>query len=285
MNVCSHSGSGMSVSKDVNSLPECPVDLPHSTSTVIHDVSVDDLGADLTELLNIQGDQDSVSGSILNCGKNGVEKDNIVEKPSQSKLTTVTSEKGLSKSATFPCSNVTSSVASVDGQNEDDMVSEVLPHGHVKANPAYPRSISLPTPLKLVSAMKGTREKLGTPPPKKLTVTWAPDVYDPTPTAVSHVVSNKPQRHRNESRKNAKNKQKGSGKASRKGKDKKQVRKYGGSSNRCFKSLDDDDRAVDCDEPRVGLMDFNVGSPDPYCGSSFLKTSVTKLHFSVAEAT
>lgn len=142
------------------------------------------------------------------------------------------------------------------------------------------------TPLKLVSALKGSREKHGVPL-KKLTVTWAPDVYDPTPTAVSHVVTNKSQRHRNDSKRNSKNKQKGTGKPSRgsRGKDKKQGRKYGGSSNRCFKSLDDNERIVDQVQHQADIVDYNIGNPDPYCGTSFLKNSVSKLHFSVAEAT
>jgi len=147
----------------------------------------------------------------------------------------------------------------------------------------YPCSSSLPNPLKLVPALKGSREKHGVLLEKR-TVTWAPDVYDPTPTAVSHVVTNKSPRHRNDSRKskkNSKNKQKSAGKSSMgsRGKDKKQTRKYGGGSSRCFKPMDDQV------EHHADLVDFDIGSPDPYCGTSFLKNNVTKLHFSVAEAT
>ncbi|KAK2647332.1 hypothetical protein Ddye_014821 [Dipteronia dyeriana] len=56
------------------------------------------------------------------------------------------------------------------------------------------RSIYLPTLLKLVSAMKGSCEKLGAAS-WKLTVKWVPDLYDPPPTIVSHTVnrSNKQQ--------------------------------------------------------------------------------------------
>lgn len=156
-------------------------------------------------------------------------------------------------------------------------------------------------PAKPVSAMKGSREKQGTPH-KKLSVTWAPDVYDPLPTAVSHIVttskSGQRHHHHRSSKKNAaRSKQKGSSsKASRgnssRGKDKKQAhhRAYsgGGTSSRCWKFLDEEE------EDRVGgdiceqvqAVDFDVGSPDPsYCGSSFLKKTVTELHFSVAEAT
>nr|GMD50276.1 uncharacterized protein LOC109160550 [Ipomoea batatas] len=122
------------------------------------------------------------------------------------------------------------------------------------------------TPLKFISAMKGSREKLGAPP-KKLSVKWAPDVYDPIPTSVSHVPKNKP-RYRSDGKKKGKNKQKNSAKSSsrgNKGKDKKQVRKHGSSSN--------------------SKRDFPSLPPVAFCGSSFLKKSVPKLHFAVAEAT
>lgn len=150
--------------------------------------------------------------------------------------------------------------------------------------------------------MKGSREKQGTPH-KKLSVTWASDVYDPLPTAVSHVVttSKGSQRHhhhhhRSSKKNTARSKQKGSSsKASRgsssRGKDKKlHHRAYsgGGTSSRCWKSLDedDDDRVGGDIYEEVQAVDFDVGSPDPsYCGSSFLKKTVTTLHFSVAEAT
>ncbi|XP_074567787.1 uncharacterized protein LOC141824402 [Curcuma longa] len=45
-----------------------------------------------------------------------------------------------------------------------------------------------PCTTKLISAMKGTREQLGMQPNKKLSVKWAPDVYDPPVTSESHTV-------------------------------------------------------------------------------------------------
>lgn len=60
-------------------------------------------------------------------------------------------------------------------------------------NPPYNRSMSLPVPLK--SALKGGREKYGMPQ-KKLTVTWAHDVYDPPVTLVSHSVKGGHSHHR-----------------------------------------------------------------------------------------
>lgn len=134
-------------------------------------------------------------------------------------------------------------------------------------------------PMKVVPAIKGSREKQGIPP-KKLSVTWAPDVYDPIPTSASHVPSNK---NRSNGKKSGKYKHKGSsGKSSRGskgGKDKKQVRKNGGGSTK-LKPFHED-----CGVGFGEGQDFDVGSPDPFCGSSFLKNSVTKMHFPVGEAT
>ncbi|GJS64941.1 hypothetical protein Tco_0679505 [Tanacetum coccineum] len=75
--------------------------------------------------------------------------------------------------------------------------------------------------LKPIFSMKGSREKRGAAPAVKLTVKWAPYVYDPIPTSVSHVgINNRSSRH---SKKNSRNKQKSRKKSSRgsKGKDKK----------------------------------------------------------------
>ncbi|KAG6386346.1 hypothetical protein SASPL_155244 [Salvia splendens] len=143
-----------------------------------------------------------------------------------------------------------------------------------------PDSTSSATLSKLASAMKGSREKQGIPP-KKLSVTWAPDVYDPIPTSVSHVPSSRNQYIRSYSKKYGKNKQRGGGKSSRgtkgKDKDKKQARKNGGTTK--VKSV------ASFSEPEAGIAGFNVISTDAFCGSSFLKESVQNLHFPVPEAT
>ncbi|GKD19215.1 hypothetical protein Tco_1208373 [Tanacetum coccineum] len=92
--------------------------------------------------------------------------------------------------------------------------------------------------LKPVFSMKGSREKRGAAPAVKLTVKWAPYVYDPIPTSVSHVgINNRSSRH---SKKNSRNKQKSGKKSSRgsKGKDKKHEPK-----------------------PKPGGIDLHVGNP------------------------
>ncbi|WCJ28263.1 hypothetical protein M5689_009966 [Euphorbia peplus] len=134
--------------------------------------------------------------------------------------------------------------------------------------------------VQLVSAMKGTREKLeGTP--RQFTVKWAADVYDPVPNSVSHAVKTKQKKSRkdkdkdkdnNNYKKNGKKGQKGYAKGAG-SKDKKQHRKSGGRSEKSYRSCDGLDSS---DE-------FDVGSPE-YCGSSFLKKAPSNFHYSVAEA-
>lgn len=288
MDVCSH--STLLVSEDISSFGELCVDALNSPRRVVVDSSIDDIRNSLTEILSIQDDKEIVSSSILPSVSIEDAKRDINSKPHQS----ISLEKYLSKSTTFPSlsRNMSSSAVPLVGKHKGepqdekvDITTGISPQNEnaESVNSSYPRSISLPTTLKLVSAMKGSREKHGVPP-KKLSVKWAPDVYDPIPTAVSHVVSNKPQRH---NKKNSKNKQKAGGKNSRgsKSKDKKQARKHGGSSSRGFKMMDYDENVVVFAESQSSVLDINVGSPDPHCGSSFLKKSVTSLHFSVAEAT
>ncbi|KAM7526306.1 hypothetical protein LguiA_016208 [Lonicera macranthoides] len=303
MDICSSMGT--TVSEDVNSFLELS---PQCTSQVKGE-TVNDLRTGLIEYLNIQDDRKLVSGFISPNSNNGIKKEYIREEPQRNRVITL-SDKCLTRSVTFPRRiMIASSAASIDGENEreteDDVIAEVLAEqGATPVNPHHSYSKSLPAPSKPVSAMKGSREKQGTPH-KKLSVTWAPDVYDPLPTAVSHVVttSKGSQRHhhhhhhRSSKKNTARSKQKGSSsKASRgssnRGKDKKlHHRAYGGggTSSRCWKSLDeddDDDRVSDDIYEQVQAVDFDVGRPDPsYCGSSFLKKTVTTLHFSVAEAT
>ncbi|XP_059647003.1 uncharacterized protein LOC132293504 [Cornus florida] len=261
---------------------------------VTGDLSLNDLGEGLTEFLHNQDDQKLASNSILSSPSYKIDilkvkKEDICEESCNAKSTIITSDKCLCKCTTFPCSGEMMSFAESTDRKDEDELDEVTAAmlketDNESAKPGDWRPISLPTPLKPVSAMKGSREKHGIPS-KKLTVTWAPDVYDPPPTSVSHVPSSKKQRQRTDSKKCVKNRQKVGGKSKR-GKDKKHVRKYSGSSsNKGFKTSDDDVRLIKYNEPCVELLDFDVGSRDSYCGSSFLKESVTKMHLSVAEAT
>lgn len=195
-------------------------------------------------------------------------------------------QKSLCKYATFPPTVKISPSANVNEQDEDAELKTALER--MFSDDPVPshcsRSLSLPTPLKLVSAMKGSRERQGASP-RKLSVKWAPDVYDPPPTIVSHTVNRSKKQHKSREDRNYKQKK---GKKGRKGnsshsgsKDKKQFRKIGGSSSdKCYKLMDARDGVVQLPD---GLNDFEVAGPDS-CGSSFLKESLGKVHYSVAEA-
>jgi len=131
--------------------------------------------------------------------------------------------------------------------------------------------------------MKGSREKNGGSQ-VKLKVKWAPDVYDPIPTLLSHTVrSHKKQqksRKKKPEKKNGKKGQKGNSSRGGNSKDK-QFRKLSGASGLCYKSMDS------CDKVLVASTELNaldVLSHDSNCGTSFLKKSVTEVHYSVAEA-
>ncbi|KAM3340259.1 putative protein isoform X1 [Capsicum galapagoense] len=268
------------VSENVGALCMSSKETPNCDFGNIEGLSVYDLGYHFTDYLNIQDAEDSNGKRNVETVKEDVSKDSHGSDPGAA------SAKRLMKCATFPCSGISVPPAEFGRKvQEDDMNAEVITHGADAKSPdlPYSRSISLPTPLKLVSAIKGSREKQGSLP-RKLTVTWAPDVYDPIPTSVSHFPS-KGQSHKSGKKKNGKNKQKNNGKSSRgsKGRDKKQARKHGGSSQISYHPLDDSNSASSS-EVQSSVVEFDVGSQDPFCGSSFLKNSITKLHFPVAEA-
>ncbi|XP_058737928.1 uncharacterized protein LOC131610077 [Vicia villosa] len=188
-----------------------------------------------------------------------------VIKPNKAKLNTVC----LKKSATFPipCEEEAASVTESSSEHF--------------AHQTYSRSISLPAPSELKSAMKGSRDKNGEGH-VKLTVKWAADVYDPIPSLVSHTVKNKKQpksRKKKNEKKNMKKGNKGNSARGGNGKDKKQSRNVGEQSDQCYQSSDS--QVID------GSSDFDthdVCSQDSNCGASFLKKSVTEMHYSVAEA-
>ncbi|KAK6140274.1 hypothetical protein DH2020_025970 [Rehmannia glutinosa] len=222
------------------------------------DLSMTDLKTCLTEFLSIEDTGISTSGFILSPGKNdtvNVVRENECKDLEKSTSGYSASKKCFSKCATFPpLREPKSSGALFMGEkekHEKDITAEVSEgNGSNKhSSQCYSRSISLPVPLKLVSALKGSREKQGTPP-KKLSVTWAPDVYDPIPTSVSHVPSSKNQRYYG--KKSRKYKQKGGSKSLRgsRGKDTKQGRKSGGSNK--LKPFHE--------ENGVGLVDPHVGT-------------------------
>ncbi|KAF8395087.1 hypothetical protein HHK36_019027 [Tetracentron sinense] len=258
------------------------------TST-IRDSSLVELGNALNEVLHNQDIREPGSSCIPSLDRHELchqEKDKKCGelKMLQDNSSVATSQKSLCKCATFPSSGK----KFPPSMNEKNKVPGTTLHGQFateSVSPACTRSISLPTPLKLVSAIKGSREKQGMPL-KKLTVKWAPDVYDPPVTTVSHTVKSHNQQRSRTNKKNGKHKQKG--KSSRGSSSyKKQYRKSVGSSDMHSKLPATSDRSHlgGYSQSEVELVDFAVTNQDSNCGSSFLRTSLAKVHISVAEAT
>jgi len=143
-------------------------------------------------------------------------------------------------------------------------------------------SASVPMPRKLISAMKGSREKEGLPL-KKLSVSWAPDVYDPPPTSVSHYPKKKSQHVYSKSyKRHGKGKQKSknvrSGGSSPK--EKKYYRKTNVKYDRSLESYSNGD-GFDNYKSSMELLDYNdpgIGSPDANCGSKFLGQASGATH-------
>ncbi|XP_041026764.1 uncharacterized protein LOC121266963 [Juglans microcarpa x Juglans regia] len=213
------------------------------------------LGDALDKSLNIQDAQETDSASDGHEGEEDLcEKDQICQ---------AASPKRLNKCVTFPSSNMMLPASSSDEETErksHDLFSEE------SKDQAYSRSISLPTPLKLVSALKGSRGKEGVLQ-EKLTVKWAPDVYDPTPTSVSHSVKSKSlqkSKNKKNEKRNGKKGQKGNCSQGGGRKDKKQTRKSSKVPDK--------------------FGNFEVGSSNSYCGSSFRQKSHSEVHYSVGEA-
>lgn len=194
-----------------------------------------------------------------------------------------TSSRCLQKCATFP-------VAVGPEEKAPDIYSEKSSHT---------RSMSFPSPLKLVSAMKGSRASLGAPP-RKLSVSWAPDVYDPLPTSLSHLPKKKSQQQLKSNKKHGKGKQKG--KNVRGGgsvpKDKKHHhhRKIAGKSDcdRCLDSYANTDRVMSSNNYKssVESLDFrsvdegdDIRGCESNCGSSYLGKAGGSVHYAYAEAT
>ncbi|XP_052626815.1 uncharacterized protein LOC111914920 isoform X3 [Lactuca sativa] len=242
----------VSTSVDVNNCHGLYIYTPESTQNL----SVDKLGNNVTQFLNVQDDKDGVPGC----------------KPPHGKY-----EKYFSNPTTFICS--IESTLSPGASVEAITVNEPTPCDNLKSvHPTCSHPPSLPTAWKPVSAMKGSREKRGVTPPQKLTVKWAPDVYDPVPTSVSHTVTNRNNRPQRQTKKNTESKQKNGNKSSRgsgsKYKDKKQGRKRGGDSSTAgFKPPEQEEEVMgdgDYGLPPPATMEFHVGNPDQFCGTSFL---------------
>ncbi|KAM0948249.1 hypothetical protein DsansV1_C07g0076301 [Dioscorea sansibarensis] len=96
----------------------------------------------------------------------------------------------LNNSATFPTSNkVQSYPEPIKGEDGSPGNLCDLPNSSFCVSHVYGRSMSLTPSFKLVSAMKGGCERSGISQAVKLHVKWAPEVYDPPITSMSHSVN------------------------------------------------------------------------------------------------
>lgn len=186
-------------------------------------------------------------------------------------------KKDLQKCATFPSS-------AVEAEQEDPCCD--ADDGPKDAH-TYQRSVSLPPTVKLIPAIKGSRQKNGIPlPAEDRHIKWAADVYDPPVSSVSHSVNNSYQR-RPKPRKKDKSKQK----EKRKARNKKKTNNA--SQNQAVlqaPGLEDLGTSIGREAPddpgkhETEMLDYGISSQEAKCGSSFLLETVAKMHFSTAEA-
>lgn len=247
-----------------------------------------ELGNALNAILHVKDAQIHLSGCISPPARDESRSSEI--NTNQPELLITTSRKSLSKSPGICSQNATSVVCFDDtkdevydntSQHQKDQNSENLPLKH-------PPPLSVPK--KLVSALKGTREKAGTPP-KKLSVTWASDVYDPPVTSVSHSLKNHSQQRSRSKKHNKRQKGKSSqGSSSSSGK---RYHKHHGKSDHHHHHSKPSSSPPSPGTPIFGnykstleLLDFSVAGNDTKCGSSFLRSSLAEVHnIPVAEAT
>ncbi|XP_020173236.1 uncharacterized protein [Aegilops tauschii subsp. strangulata] len=186
-------------------------------------------------------------------------------------------KKDLQKCATFPSS------AAEAGQEDSCCDADDAP----KDAHTYQRSASLPPTVKLIPAIKGSRQKNGIPlPAEDRHIKWAADVYDPPVSSVSHSVNNSYQR-RPKPRKKDKTKQK----EKRKARNKKKT--SNAAQNQAVlqtPELEDLGTSIGREAPadpgklETEMLDYGISSQEAKCGSSFLLETAAKMHFSTAEA-
>ncbi|KAK7345665.1 hypothetical protein VNO77_16273 [Canavalia gladiata] len=232
----------------------------HSPVNGVHGDIISKLENNFSESLHIQDAEKSKhaseGGAIGNCD---VGEGNLCESFQQQE--TEIKMKCLKECSTLPFPDMMlPSISSVE--EADTSFSKQSPHQ------SYTCPVTFPPPPKLVSAMKGSREKQGRSQ-MKLTVKWAPDVYDPVPTILSHTVKSKKQQKSRIRKSEKRNGKKGYSKRGS-GKGKQNRNSWLHSRDEMF-------------ETSIELNDLDVNH-DSNCGTSFLKTSVTKVHWPIGEA-
>lgn len=169
------------------------------------------------------------------------------------------------------------------GKGDDGNSHVVSKYSESKEPFTYERSLSFPPMLRLISAMKGGREKSGeASPTENRRVKWAPDVYDPPVTSVSHSVKSHQQRPRSRKDKNKKKqkqKQKGRSRGNLNGK------KSGHDAIHNPPALQAPGSSPgELGELETEILDYGMSGQEAKCGSSFLHESAAQMRFSAAEA-
>ncbi|KAL3646647.1 hypothetical protein CASFOL_009191 [Castilleja foliolosa] len=175
-------------------------------------ISMSDIKICPTEFVSVEDIEMPTSGFGLFAGDSN--KCNVVREYEQGdsdnrKTVNPASEKPFSNTVTFLA--LAEPISFLDGFEGEEKVQKSFKTSEVNessesVNEGKLRLTSLPAlleekcdtilpgiPLKHISALKGSREKQ-LMAPKNLSVTWAPDVYDPTPRSVSHALSSRNQR-------------------------------------------------------------------------------------------
>lgn len=208
----------------------------HSLVTVVDDGIISKLGSTFGTSLHMQDDQKlehvSHEDDIGDClTGEGCERDGFEQQETTLKLMS------LKEYSTFPYPDMVLPSSSSDDEEADTPLAK-SPSNQTPQK-SYSCSASQPASPKLVSAMKGSREKHGGSE-MKLCVKWAPDVYDPIPTLSSHTVRIKKQpksRIKKGEKKYVKKGQKGNYSKGSSGKDKKQHYRYSWPES-CGKGFD-----------------------------------------------
>ncbi|XP_042416158.1 uncharacterized protein LOC122005252 isoform X2 [Zingiber officinale] len=201
--------------------------------------------------------------------------------------------KALAKSTTFP-STLVADVSDLYIGDTCSLLSTEFSNqcSPTKANPTYARSMSLPVPPKLISAMKGSRVQHGSPSDLKLHVKWALDVYDPPCTLLSHTVKNN-HHQLPKARKNYNNKHKHKHKAKSaraSNNDRRTAKRIINNKTESLNARLQSTRMAgllnDYGKSSTEGVEYTVSNQDSKCGGSFLVQALAKVNISsVTEVT
>lgn len=250
-------------------------DIGISSITEDENLTAQELGATLNEVLHISGSNECLDHNS-NLSLNQDEICNDTEMQSLSVSTNML--EGSSKREMMLLS-------------ESEMLQshplEIEVREELSSTAVHIESSSNPTTPKLVSAMKGSMQS-GLLPKTKLSVKWAPDVYDPPPRSESHTV--KGYRHHSKSIKRDyyKHKHTKSKSSRRSGGDSKHAYRKSASNSidpriLRLQALHERSIRTDCGELNVEVPDHAVKGQDMKCKGNFYMESLSPARLSVAK--